>query len=73
MSAPAIYRIVIQGRLAPLWSSRFAGLELSHAGGTTLLHGPVKDQAELFGHLMLLRDLGLEIVSVSRGGDHGQR
>jgi hypothetical protein len=32
--------------------------------GTTVIHGPVADQAALHGLLQKLRDLGLPIVSV---------
>ncbi len=44
-----------------------AGRRLAHAGdGTTLVHGPVVDQAALHGLLRKVRDVGLPLVSVSR-------
>jgi hypothetical protein len=38
----------------------------THADGTTVLHGPVADQAALHGLLQRLRDLGLPLLSVDR-------
>ncbi len=44
---------------------RFEGLRFSHArDGTTILAGPVVDQAALHGVLRTVRDLGLPLVSV---------
>jgi hypothetical protein len=34
--------------------------------GETVLAGPIRDQAELFGVLIRIRDLGLTLVSLSR-------
>ena len=43
----------------------FDGMNLTHeSDGTTLLHGPVVDQAALHGLLQKVRDLGLPLVSV---------
>ena len=40
---------------------------LTHASdGTTLIHGPVVDQAALHGLLQRIRDTGLPLVSVTR-------
>ena len=61
------YEIRIAGRLAPRWAAWFDGMALTTAGdGTTVLAGPVADQAALHGVLARIRDLGLPLVSVTR-------
>jgi hypothetical protein len=61
------YEIRIQGRLDDRWSAWLDGLDVSHAAdGTTVLRGPVTDQAALHGLLHKLRDLGLPLLSVSQ-------
>jgi len=59
------YEIQVQGRLDPRWSGWFDELTVA-AGpdGTTVLRGPVADQAALHGLLARLRDLGLPLLSV---------
>jgi hypothetical protein len=40
--------------------------------GTTVLVGPVIDQAALYGVIVRIRDLGLPLLSVNQAGDaHG--
>lgn len=59
-------RIRVQGRLDQRWASWFDGLTISHDGdGTTLLQGPVADQAALHGLLQKVRDMGLPLISVT--------
>jgi hypothetical protein len=61
------YRIRVPGHLDRGWAEHFAGLELTHRrDGTTLLRGPVADQAALHGLLQRLGDLGLPILEVRR-------
>jgi hypothetical protein len=60
------YEIRLRGHLASRWSDWFDGLTLTREdGGTTLLHGPVVDQAALHGLLQKVRDTGLPLVSVT--------
>jgi len=60
------YEIRLKGHLAPRWAAWFDGLTLTRErDGTTLLSGPVVDQAELHGLLQKVRDLGLPLLSVT--------
>ncbi len=62
---PGRYEIRLKGHLDQRWAERFEGLTLSHDGdGTTILFGPVVDQAALYGLLRKVRDLGLPLLSV---------
>ena len=61
------YEIRLTGHLDPHWVAWFDGLSVSREGdGTTVISGPVADQAELHGVLQRVRDLGLPLVSVMR-------
>ena len=62
---PGQYEIRLKGHLDARWAERFAGLSFTHASdGTTILSGPVVDQAALYGLLRKVRDLGLPLLSV---------
>ncbi|MFD5625677.1 hypothetical protein [Streptomyces sp. NPDC127072] len=64
---PSWYEIRLQGCLDPRWATWFDGMTLTvGADGTTLLRGPVVDQAALHGLLQRLRDVGLPLLSVAR-------
>jgi len=68
-SQPPIYQIRIQGHLGRQWSERFEELSISlEDDGTTLLTGPVVDQAALHGILRRIRDLGIVLLSVNSVG-----
>jgi hypothetical protein len=59
------YEIRLKGHLDARWAAWFDGLSLSlESDGTTLIHGPVADQAALHGLLQKVRDIGLPLVSV---------
>ena len=61
------YEIRLKGHLDPRWAAWFDGLTLTHdSDGTTVIHGPVVDQAALHGLLQKVRDLGLPLVSVTQ-------
>jgi len=70
---PGWYEIRLQGRLDGRWASWFDGMSVD-AGpdGTTVLRGPVADQAALHGLLGRLRDLGLPLISVGPGAVGGE-
>jgi hypothetical protein len=62
---PGRCEIRLLGHLDARWSAWFDGLTLTNeTGGTTLIHGPVVDQAALHGLLQKVRDVGLPLVSV---------
>ena len=64
---PGRYEIRIRGHLSSRWTARFDGMALTtRADGTTLIEGPVVDQAALHGLLGALRDLGLPLLSVTQ-------
>jgi hypothetical protein len=61
------YEIRLKGHLDGRWAAWFEGLSLTHAGdGTTVIRGPIGDQAALHGLLGKVRDLGLPLIAVSR-------
>ena len=66
------YRFRVRGHLDPRWSDWFGGLAIHlQQDGTTLLVGPVVDQAALHGVIARIRDLGLPLLSVRRvAGPH---
>src|SRR5687768_10362144 len=62
-----IYRIRVRGHLDDRWSDWFGGLDLQREDdGTTLLVGPIVDQAALHGLIARIRDLGLPLLAVDR-------
>ena len=62
---PGQYEIRLKGHLDARWADRFEGLSFTHASdGTTILAGPVVDQAALYSVLRKVRDLGLPLLSV---------
>jgi hypothetical protein len=60
------YQIVVEGHLDHQWSEWFEGLSITHGeDGTTVLAGPVADQAALHGLLVKIRNLGLPLISIN--------
>ena len=65
--SPGRYEIRLRGHLDSRWAAWFDGLSLSNENdGTTVIGGPVADQAALHGLLLKVRDLGLPLVSVTQ-------
>ncbi len=61
-----IYEIRIKNHLDRDWSVWFEGLSITQEpGGVTLISGPVVDQAELYGLLKRINQLGLQLISVN--------
>jgi len=68
---PGRYEIRLKGHLDSRWTAWFDGLTLTQDNdGTTIIHGPVADQAALHGLLQKVRDLGLPLVSVTQVEPH---
>jgi hypothetical protein len=66
---PGRYEIRVQGHLRPRWAAQFDGMTLTtKADGTTVIEGPVVDQAALHGLLGTLRDIGVPLLSVNQVG-----
>ncbi len=61
------YRFQVRGHLDERWSHWLGGMAIHlQEDGTTLLVGPVVDQAALHGVITRIRDLGLPLLSVRR-------
>ena len=64
---PTIYEIRIRGRLDKDWVEWFDNMPLTHTSeGQTILTGPIPDQPALHGTLNRIRDLNLELISVTQ-------
>ncbi len=68
MDGPALYEIRVAEHIDERWSKWFNSLAIIHPAGLdeTILVGEIEDQAELFGVLVKIRDLGLILISVQR-------
>jgi len=62
------YEIRVKGHLDARSAAWFDGLHVDATAedGTTLIRGPIVDQAALHGVLQKVRDLGLPLVSVTQ-------
>jgi hypothetical protein len=60
------YEIRIRGRVSAAVLDTFDAMESEVEPVETILHGPVRDQAELHGLLRRLQSLGLELIEVRR-------
>jgi hypothetical protein len=63
-------RIAVRGRLSQRLAGAFDGMTLTPRSGATELTGEVVDHAQLHGLLTRVRDLGLELTSVSVTDTH---
>jgi len=62
------YEIRLMGQLDSQWADWFDEMTITfEEDGTTLLTGPVVDQAALHGLLKKIRDLGLTLISICPG------
>ena len=61
------YEFRVKGHLGSRWVAWFDGLSLTDEDdGTTVIRGPVVDQAALHGVLQKLRDVGVPLVSLTQ-------
>lgn len=71
---PRAYEITVEGHLDDHWSDRLAGLAIVRRDdGTTVLTGPVADQAGLHGVICGLRDIGAVLLAVRTVGEEHAR
>ncbi len=62
-----VYEIRLQGHLDQRWATWFDGLAISYeSDGSTLLRGPLVDEAALYGVLIKVRDLALPLLAMNR-------
>lgn len=67
MDSEEIFEIRIQGHLQDRRAGQFAGMTLTReSGGTTLLRGPLPDQAALHSVLLRLGNMNLKLISVNQ-------
>ena len=67
------YEIRVTGHLNTRWVAWFDGLSLTTAeDGTTVIRGPIVDQAALHGVLQKLRDIGVPLISVTQLRSEGE-
>jgi ribosomal-protein-alanine N-acetyltransferase len=59
------YEFRVKGILEARWSSWFTPLEINAQADETLIAGPIRDQSELFGTLLKIRDMGLQLISAA--------
>jgi hypothetical protein len=61
------YEIRLKGHLDPRWTAWFDGMTLTTTrDGSTVIEGPVVDQAALHGLLRKVRDIGLPLLSLTQ-------
>src|SRR5690242_14805115 len=64
---PTCYEIRLKGHLDARWAKSFEHMSFTQTSdGTTILSGPVVDQATLYGLLRKVRDLGLPLLAVNQ-------
>ena len=62
----SVFAIRLQDHLDDRWAEWFDGMTITPQGdGTTILSGPVADQAALQGLLRRIADLGMTLLSVN--------
>ena len=65
-AADATYVLVIRGELDERYGLHFDGMRMERTSGTTVLIGPVRDQAQLYGLIERIEELGLELLSAQQ-------
>ena len=66
-----IYKICVEGLLDERWSDYLSNFSISHQPNEiSMLVGAVRDQAELFGVLLKIRDLGIRLLEVKQLDNH---
>jgi len=63
------YRVVVEGDLADGGGWAFEGMALRREGENTAIVASIRDQAELYGLLQRVGDLGLTLLSATAIGE----
>ncbi|GLI27195.1 hypothetical protein ARHIZOSPH14_14370 [Agromyces rhizosphaerae] len=63
-----VFEIVVRGRVPEALAAELVGFEIRPDAETTVVRGPVADQAKLLGVLGLIRGFDAAIVSVTSRG-----
>lgn len=67
MTQGGTYQIRVRGQISERWAHWFEEMTIgADAAGTTVLSGPLADQAALLGLLQKLYTLGMPLLSVRR-------
>ncbi len=65
--------IVVKGQLDMDWSGWFERLTITYNDrGETIVSGPIRDQAALYGILNMMRDMALFLISVKYMADESK-
>jgi hypothetical protein len=59
------YELVLRGEISDRFAVLFEDMRLDRVEGTTVVTGPVRDQAHLHGLIERISELGIELVSVN--------
>ena len=60
------YEIILQEKIDPQWSEWLSSFDITISQKYTILRGKIRDQSELHGLLMKIRDMNLTIISVTK-------
>jgi hypothetical protein len=60
------YRLIVRGELDQRFAHLFEPMRLERADGTTVISGPVIDQAQLHGIIERIGEMGLDLLSVEQ-------
>lgn len=60
------YRLVVRGELDARYAYLFDGMDMERVGGTTVLTGGVRDQAQLHGYIERIEEFGLELLELQQ-------
>ena len=57
--------ILVKGQIPEIWSDWFDDLEIKNDGENSILSGEVKDHSAVHGIIERIRDLNLDLISVT--------
>ena len=60
------YRLIVRGELDQRFAQLFEPMRFEWADGTTVISGPVVDQAQLHGFIERIGEMGLDLLFVEQ-------